>query len=50
MKPKLILLWLQIHTVLGAEVALCSAPGGSVDREVLVIDPGTMRRRVRGKG
>ncbi len=40
----------QVHAVGVAEVALCSAPGGSVAREVRVIDPGTMRRSVRGKG
>lgn len=34
----------------GAEVALCSAPGGDTLREVRVIDPATMRRSVRGKG
>jgi 5-deoxy-glucuronate isomerase len=33
-----------------AEVALCSAPGGSEAREVRVIDPASMRRSVRGQG
>jgi 5-deoxy-glucuronate isomerase len=33
-----------------AEVALCTAPGGDVPREVRLIDPATMRRSVRGHG
>ncbi|MEY4883499.1 MAG: 5-deoxy-glucuronate isomerase [Pseudomonadota bacterium] len=33
-----------------AEVALCSAPGGSEAREVRVINSAAMRRSVRGKG
>jgi 5-deoxy-glucuronate isomerase len=33
-----------------AEVALCTAPGGDVPREVRLIDPATMRRSVRGQG
>jgi 5-deoxy-glucuronate isomerase len=33
-----------------AEVALCSAPGGSTAGAVRVIDPASMRRSVRGKG
>ncbi|OGB29895.1 MAG: 5-deoxy-glucuronate isomerase [Burkholderiales bacterium RIFCSPLOWO2_12_FULL_61_40] len=36
----------------GAEVALCSAPGGadSAQRQVRVMDPAAMRRSVRGQG
>jgi 5-deoxy-glucuronate isomerase len=33
-----------------AEVALCSAPGGTEARPVRVIDPATLRRSVRGQG
>ncbi len=33
-----------------AEVALCSAPTDDAKREVRRIDPGTMRRSVRGRG
>ncbi len=36
----------------GAEVALCTAPGGAdaAERSVRVIDPASMKRSVRGKG
>jgi 5-deoxy-glucuronate isomerase len=33
-----------------AEVALCTAPGGSIARAVRVIDPASMKRSVRGQG
>ena len=33
-----------------SEVALCTAPGGSLASAVRVLDPATMRRSVRGKG
>jgi len=33
-----------------AEIALCSAPGGDRARDMRVLDPGSMRRSVRGQG
>lgn len=39
-----------VRAVQGAEVALCTAPGGSTARAVRVIDPASMKRSVRGQG
>jgi 5-deoxy-glucuronate isomerase len=40
----------QLRAVRDAELALCSAPGDALVRAVRLLDPGHMRRSVRGKG